>query len=697
MPVSLLITVANYGPQEKEAHVVVYRDSVGEEVTEVGNIRFDPGDTIKVPAGGTATTRLLYTEGLDPDIPPDSKFYEEKFSVRLSTPEKTDLTSDPLKEDNIRFTTLEIRDEIPVLLVDGNGNKGRERGGDSFHIQAALNAIPKSRYAIDHADKLVGGISGKDAVKVLERDDLQKYLCIFLLDVESLNEIQQKNLDRYLDNGGGVAIFLGPNVKSETYAKYFKAYKDEEDEAVADKAAKKAEAEMAFFPVPLAKKTRKIDKNEQDFSRYRFLVRNDLFGDKKRVPILDEVFDGDQKLLLKFLQVWEYYPVLPAEWKQARDDPNSDLLELATLLNDSDVFAYQQRVINADVDTREFFEKAENRKFEKYREPVYEHLRKILQTIDPSIAQQRGYKAFDISPPIQSMLNDQGSGDEDDLKLTDFWDTPDEGVRELRTMWETLRDDTLYGDPFIVAKEHKGGRVVTVLSSAGLKWNNWAGGSKASGTYPIFTWKMLYYLSSTSGALNRTVGSDVVFEFSQSDLDKQKKTELELTRFYTGLPARGQKAPTIDEKNGVRVPKTTEGDKVIFRSDGQVEPGYYLYKLKFTRDKKVADPIFRSYAFNVDSKMEGDLKRVPNETLRANLKLAKYKDFITVTGTVPSDETELQNKATDVSDIPWFFLMILLLLIAEQALAVHLSFNMNKGEELQMPAAADPRSAPRAA
>ena len=55
------------------------------------------------------------------------------------------------------------------------------------------------------------------------------------------------------------------------------------------------------------------------------------------------------------------------------------------------------------------------------------------------------------------------------------------------------------------------------------------------------------------------------------------------------------------------------------------------------------------------------------------------------------DYAAFQNKQPDASESPWLYLIILLVLIVEQALAVHLSFHLKGSEGL--PAAAGPARA----
>ena len=42
--------------------------------------------------------------------------------------------------------------------------------------------------------------------------------------------------------------------------------------------------------------------------------------------------------------------------------------------------------------------------------------------------------------------------------------------------------------------------------------------------------------------------------------------------------------------------------------------------------------------------------------------------------------TDISSRKSDLSESPWFFLVLLAILVAEQALAVHLSFHL-KGDQ----------------
>ena len=88
-------------------------------------------------------------------------------------------------------------------------------------------------------------------------------------------------------------------------------------------------------------------------------------------------------------------------------------------------------------------------------------------------------------------------------------------------------------------------------------------------------------------------------------------------------------------------------------------------------------PEVRSYAFNVDAASESDLRRGGRDKIERKQANADSRHG-KITLRVPGDDTsEFQKRAPDASESPWLYLLILLILVVEQALAVHLSFHLH--------------------
>jgi hypothetical protein len=88
--------------------------------------------------------------------------------------------------------------------------------------------------------------------------------------------------------------------------------------------------------------------------------------------------------------------------------------------------------------------------------------------------------------------------------------------------------------------------------------------------------------------------------------------------------------------------------------------------------------------FNVDTVREGNLRRISQDEMDRNVLRPAPAGTVVFEGPQGSGE-QLINRQTDLSESPWFFLVFLAVLVAEQALAVHLSFHL-KGSEAELPA-----------
>src|SRR5262249_25171222 len=101
-----------------------------------------------------------------------------------------------LRADNTRYAFVEVKKQVPILVIDGEGAAGAKRGGGTFFLQTVFTAA--KGYHIVPA-----------GVEVLEKPNLlREYPCVFLLNVPELKEKALKNLEEFAKNGGGVAFFL---------------------------------------------------------------------------------------------------------------------------------------------------------------------------------------------------------------------------------------------------------------------------------------------------------------------------------------------------------------------------------------------------------------------------------------------------------------------------------------------------------
>jgi hypothetical protein len=106
----------------------------------------------------------------------------------------------------------------------------------------------------------------------------------------------------------------------------------------------------------------------------------------------------------------------------------------------------------------------------------------------------------------------------------------------------------------------------------------------------------------------------------------------------------------------------------------------YVANLHFAdASDKTASLAVYGHVFNVDTLKEGALARVGYDDIDKNVIREAPPGAVVFEGPgVPADS--LVSRRSDLSESPWLFLLFIAILVAEQALAVHLSFHL-KGDE----------------
>jgi len=306
----------------------------------------------------------------------------------------------------------------------------------------------------------------------------------------------------------------------------------------------------------------------------------------------------------------------------------------------------------------------------KYRPGLERHAQAIESLVQPGSEK----KAPLLAEALDRLLQDRGQDKQPDEfpNLTEFWDGTDNGeIRSLKKDIKDLRDQVRYGDPFIVAKNFGKGRVVAVMTTAGKDWNDWGGGSAASVIYQPFIWELQYYLSSQSGESNNTVGTPVQIRIDAEQF-KQKNRQLKMVRFRPKRVAADKDYPK-EEQFGVE----SQGQLVINFTKNH-EPGLYVGQLQFADGDSRTPLIAFGHVFNVDTVREGPLQRISLDEMKVNLiKGREGSVHFLSSGSSPDSIVARQS---DLSENPLLFLIFLAVLVAEQALAVHLSFHLKASE-----------------
>lgn len=119
------------------------------------------------------------------------------------------LRDDLLDVDNHRYLALPVRDQIRVLCVDGRPT-GTAFEGATDYLQYAL--APESD-ASDSALIRPEVISESSLVET----DLSQFDAVFLSNVGQFTADEVSILDTYLQHGGGLIVFLGDQVQTQSY------------------------------------------------------------------------------------------------------------------------------------------------------------------------------------------------------------------------------------------------------------------------------------------------------------------------------------------------------------------------------------------------------------------------------------------------------------------------------------------------
>ena len=201
-----------------------------------------------------------------------------------------------------------------------------------------------------------------------------------------------------------------------------------------------------------------------------------------------------------------------------------------------------------------------------------------------------------------------------------------------------------------------------MTTSAGSAWNDWASGPAR----PYWVMLMLEsqkYLGSVGTEANRKVGStlEVVFDAIRYDSRFRRYFMPEIP------PDAAPGAGPIDQGEQVAQPS---GNKLAYVCDDARVPGVYRFDLMAKSGGDSATTESLAFAFNVDTAAEGDLRRASRDELSAAAPGMQLH--------APGSGLAriLKDRKSDLSESPWFYLALLLLLIAEQALAVHLSYHV---------------------
>ncbi|MDA2920315.1 BatA domain-containing protein [Desulfobacterota bacterium AH_259_B03_O07] len=186
------------------------------------------GDSIRIDLKVTnfskiPTTKILATVDADNkklnglfDIQPEgSEIKEFIFNKEQLTQGEIigdiEISPDELIVDNHRYFVFPKDQELRVLIVDGDPRE-ISRLGETYYISRALETL---------SDLLGLNISVKDNDAFLI-ENLEKFNLIFLANVGDVTPEKSMEIEKFIETGGVIVIFVGNRVRSNVYNRLFK-------------------------------------------------------------------------------------------------------------------------------------------------------------------------------------------------------------------------------------------------------------------------------------------------------------------------------------------------------------------------------------------------------------------------------------------------------------------------------------------
>jgi hypothetical protein len=635
------------------------------------NSKIDHKFTLAFPLKAKAGTQITEKDGTE-ERERKRRLQREFFHVRVDIgPEKSGLNA-----DNVRDIVIEVRKKVPTLVVDGTKFENRTDGSDR-HIFESFYAA-SGEYDIEERK-----------LQDLEKTDLDLYPSIVLLNVAEIPDNVLAKLKSYVEQGGSLCYFLGEEVKADHYnTKLFKA---------------------GLFPVLIG---------DRPFDPLMAQGMSDP-DDRKRERIRKRQSDPTPKILFpnpkhpvvrtlhavrscfRYLSIDVYWQAAPrAQW-----DPDGRQTEsLIVLPNTSSIDKYKDRVRGLVMQAIGQLDKiaAKEVEMKRFVEPLQNHWAGRDKVRDALAAGE----LFRVAERLDEMLNDPGVKDDASRPpMPELWGHV--GMKALRDQIREFRETILYGDPLLVSRRLGKGRVVAMLTPVGttarrgvggeelVSWNNWAAGEKVVSTwYPLFMMDLQRYLISEGQAPNRLVGETIAFPLDP------KRYERKYSYKFLGQPdmeLAGQKdGDKVEEEKGKGEMAVQKDKTLAFNFKDTRRPGILTVDLTLVGEGPEDErKETRAYAFNVDALKESNLKRADKDRLDQSQSFrSSGKGSLALL--VPGDSFDaFKERVPDASESPWLYLFFIIILIVEQAMAVHLSFHL-KGSEAA-PAAPVAARAPVAA
>jgi hypothetical protein len=593
--------------------------------------------------------------------------------------------------DNVRFTFVEVRDKMPILLVDNNIADRFTKNSESFYLWKL------------YSDTYKGFDVQIRTATELEKTNLQNYTAVILCDIPTMSDAVVKKLETYVESGGGVGFFMGPSVRDPKFYN--------------EKLWKKG---AGMFPAPLEGIANKDATNEQldqilrdqrnSFNK-KLLVRKEV----RRLPAMEKLYsdsrgqnfnDDSYERIFYLVAFARYYVVDRRNWKPSDnvqtllylpnsrpigdfERPTKELLrKLRETINLPARQAALQRKLdettddNRKKDIQQQIEglKVEMEKYAKYSKTVDEYATTISNTVG-----KYDNPLHKLVVWMEVLLEDPG---DESVKpaipsMAQMWQIPE--LADLKQEFSQLLNVIKFGDPFYIAKQYGKGRVLAFMGSAGAsgpEGDYWSPLNNQGREFfpPLMKDSLQRYLCSTSSDFYLPLLEPFEFDLDpathEKDVHVWKVQEVE-------KPANDEDRIKVSDLN-VRNIAGAETELKYKFVDGK-EPGMYLFDFAMKPSEAIAkkDAMtsdLRALAYNFDGRRESNLLRARSDDLKS---IARVERIDTLDAkSLPKKlsrekERDISPPPGDLglSEKPWYFLGIVLALILEQAWAVRLSFH----------------------
>lgn len=198
MPIRVRAEVVNYGPARSRQVILQIRRG-GEIHRRIPIRSLGPGESISVAASFFFST-------------PGPHVIRAKLIADMP---------DALDADDIRYLSLDVRDRVPVLVVDGNPGPTLLAGEAGF-LATALSpsvAAPDSAGLIGKNEETPIAATVISATE-LAHEPLDVYDVIVLCDVARLAKDQWSRLEQAVDRGAGLIFFSGEHLRQDNYNRF---------------------------------------------------------------------------------------------------------------------------------------------------------------------------------------------------------------------------------------------------------------------------------------------------------------------------------------------------------------------------------------------------------------------------------------------------------------------------------------------